>query len=553
MKEQAENSRCGAVMDGAALRAGWGRSVDSRVGKSGGSGPISGRFSRGVLWAAIGAMLFAGPMGLPISRGADAVQDTPKAEVENAAEAKQVLGSGQGEGEGGGGGIAIDPGSGEKVRIGGDARVAAGERATTVVAVFGDGRVEGEVESECVVVFGDAYIDGKVGGDCVVVMGSATLGPKAEIGGECCVVGGKLDRHPEAKLARRPTEVNLGALWNVLAPVGCWFKSGLLLGRPLPPGCWVAWAVVGLHFLIYLIVVLLLPKPVEACIKVLDAQALPAFLVGLVGLLLVAPIVAILVASGVGLLILPFVPLVIIALAFVGKAALLQWTGVQLFHRFNPAAKPIAVVAFLAGFVLVSLLYMVPLLGFVLWGVLLPLGLGAATMAVFAAFRRNGNGNGHAAAIPAVPGAGIAVGGLAAGTGLRMDAGSLDPALQATLPRVGFWLRLAATALDFLLLCWLLPISDRLFLPVWLAYHVGMWTWKGTTVGGIICRIRLIRLDGRPIEFGVALIRALGCVLSFMAVCLGFFWAGWSRERQAWHDIIAGTTIVRMPRGTSLV
>jgi uncharacterized RDD family membrane protein YckC len=36
-------------------------------------------------------------------------------------------------------------------------------------------------------------------------------------------------------------------------------------------------------------------------------------------------------------------------------------------------------------------------------------------------------------------------------------------------------------------------------------------------------------------------------------LCLGFFWAGWSRDRQAWHDIIAGTTIVRMPHGMSLV
>jgi uncharacterized RDD family membrane protein YckC len=34
---------------------------------------------------------------------------------------------------------------------------------------------------------------------------------------------------------------------------------------------------------------------------------------------------------------------------------------------------------------------------------------------------------------------------------------------------------------------------------------------------------------------------------------LGFFWAGWTREKTAWHDLIAGTVIVRMPRGIPLL
>jgi len=29
---------------------------------------------------------------------------------------------------------------------------------------------------------------------------------------------------------------------------------------------------------------------------------------------------------------------------------------------------------------------------------------------------------------------------------------------------------------------------------------------------------------------------------------LGFFWAGWSREKQSWHDKIADTIIVKLPK-----
>ena len=121
------------------------------------------------------------------------------------------------------------------------------------------------------------------------------------------------------------------------------------------------------------------------------------------------------------------------------------------------------------------------------------------------------------------------------------------------MPRVGFWMRLMASFLDFVLLLWVLPVAHRWFLPIWLAYHVGMWIWKGTTVGGIVCGLKVVRLDGGPLDFGVALVRALGSVFSFMALGIGFFWAGWMPERQSWHDRIAGTVIVKLPKGVSLV
>jgi len=87
---------------------------------------------------------------------------------------------------------------------------------------------------------------------------------------------------------------------------------------------------------------------------------------------------------------------------------------------------------------------------------------------------------------------------------------------------------------------------------LWLLYHVFLWTWKGTTIGGIIVGIKVIRLDGRPLDFPVALIRALASVLSFFVLGLGFFWVGITKEKQSWHDKIAGTVMVKVPPGMGL-
>jgi uncharacterized RDD family membrane protein YckC len=134
------------------------------------------------------------------------------------------------------------------------------------------------------------------------------------------------------------------------------------------------------------------------------------------------------------------------------------------------------------------------------------------------------------------------------------------------LPRAGFWIRLFALALDFFV--FLIPmmvvvghirneaahrIVTLLLLLSWLAYHVGLWTAKGTTIGGIVMGIKVVRLDGRPLDYPVALIRALASVLSGFVLGLGFFWAGFTREKQSWHDKIAGTVIVKAPKGMSLI
>ncbi len=128
------------------------------------------------------------------------------------------------------------------------------------------------------------------------------------------------------------------------------------------------------------------------------------------------------------------------------------------------------------------------------------------------------------------------------------------------MPRAGFWIRLWATLIDLLLVVvvlWFMPFHlhefPRFVVFLWAAYHVAMWTWRGTTIGGIVMGLRVIRVDGQPMTVSVALVRALLCFLSALPLMLGFIWAGWDKENQAWHDKIAGTVIVKVPEGTSLI
>jgi uncharacterized RDD family membrane protein YckC len=84
-------------------------------------------------------------------------------------------------------------------------------------------------------------------------------------------------------------------------------------------------------------------------------------------------------------------------------------------------------------------------------------------------------------------------------------------------------------------------------------YGATMWKLKGTTIGGIVCGLKVVRVDGRPIDWPTAWVRALSCFLSLIVVGLGFVWVVIDDDKQSWHDKIAGTTVVRVPKGASLV
>lgn len=133
-------------------------------------------------------------------------------------------------------------------------------------------------------------------------------------------------------------------------------------------------------------------------------------------------------------------------------------------------------------------------------------------------------------------------------------------------PRATLWIRLAALALDGILIGLIMAFISGI-LPRFLRIHDGpggwlialaiygavMWKHKGTTIGGIICGLKVVRVDNREVDWATAIVRALGCFLSMAVAGLGFIWIAIDDERQAWHDKVAGTAVVRVPKGVSLL
>ena len=69
--------------------------------------------------------------------------------------------------------------------------------------------------------------------------------------------------------------------------------------------------------------------------------------------------------------------------------------------------------------------------------------------------------------------------------------------------------------------------------------------WKGQTVGKKLLGIRVVRLDGQPLTWWVAFERAGGYAAGFATGLLGFAQVWWDANRQAIHDRIVGTVVLR--------
>jgi hypothetical protein len=95
---------------------------------------------------------------------------------------------------------------------------------------------------------------------------------------------------------------------------------------------------------------------------------------------------------------------------------------------------------------------------------------------------------------------------------------------------------------------WLIDIVDELgFGFGWAAVYatVLLSATNGQTLGKRLLGIRVIRLDGQPINWWVAFERAGGYAAGFATGLLGFAQVYWDANRQGIHDRIVGTVVVR--------
>jgi uncharacterized RDD family membrane protein YckC len=154
----------------------------------------------------------------------------------------------------------------------------------------------------------------------------------------------------------------------------------------------------------------------------------------------------------------------------------------------------------------------------------------------------------------------------------------MAPIVPGQLVYAGFWRRFWALCLDGILLNMaLFPIAMLLWRPMipqfspdeftpgeyfgilggylrmaflssvasWLYYALMESSAKQATLGKMALGIQVTDLDGRRIGFGRATGRYLGKIVSGLTLLIGYIIQVFTSRRQALHDLIASTLVVR--------
>jgi uncharacterized RDD family membrane protein YckC len=469
----------------------------------------------------------------------------------------------------------------EVVSIGKSVVVKSGDTAGTVVVIGGSATIEGKVDDAVVAIGGDVIVNGEVSDTVVSVLGDIKLGPEAKIGGEAVSVGGRIDKAEGAVISGETQQIDFGIGFPEVKWLRDWFVQCVLKLRPLAPQVGWVWVVAGVMFALYFLIAIAFPRPVQACVDELVRRPATTFLLGLLTKILAPFAILILIATGVGAFVVPFLLAALFLFAVVGKIALLEGLGFQIGKQFGASALQKPLTALLLGSIIIILLYMVPVVGLITWMILGLWGLGIAVGAAFGGLKRERPPKQPVFPAPIAPaGTPVApVQSLATNAAETYASGPVFASPPSTtelpaqtavapgpipppvmpeilaFPRAGFWERMGAAFLDLVLVVVLSAFVGGmpLGLLIALAYFTGMWTWKGTTIGGIVLGLKVVRVDGQPLPWHVAFVRALAAAFSGFVLFLGFLWIAWDKEKQGWHDMIAGTVVLRLPRGMPLV
>jgi uncharacterized RDD family membrane protein YckC len=136
----------------------------------------------------------------------------------------------------------------------------------------------------------------------------------------------------------------------------------------------------------------------------------------------------------------------------------------------------------------------------------------------------------------------------------------------------GFWARFFASALDSIIqLLLIIPLLFMLYgravfatpgfdmglagtfiqlLPmVWV---ILFWRFKSATPGKIMMGMSIVdATTGNTPGILKLILRYFGYIVSVLPCLLGFFWIGWHKRKQGFHDMIANTVVVMNPRETA--
>jgi uncharacterized RDD family membrane protein YckC len=464
------------------------------------------------------------------------------------------------------------------VRIGQNFSLGEGETVREIQSGLADITVAGHVEDNVAVIVGSLRLasTARIDDSVVVVGGTLTIDPGATVQHDLIVIGGTLNAPADFTAGGQQVVVGSIGVANTLHALVPWFTQGLLLGRPVVPTIQWIWIALAIFLFIYVMVAALFATPVGAVADTVAARPVSSFLLGLLVLVLTAPVIAILAATLIGIAIVPFVLCALVIGGLIGKAGVIRATGRSVLPEDEDAGRIRGFVSILIGFAVLTIAYMIPVLGFITWALTGVIGLGGATAAFRSALRREHPARVRtplpieplatqarvspaaepayaapaAAFVPEATAAAYEAGGAAAPPAVPSPGMAPD---LGVYPRATFLDRVAAFALDAILVGIAVNVLDLTRHDGWfplllVAYHIAFWAWRGTTLGGIVVGLRVLRVQGTELRFADALVRGLSSVFSVAALGIGCLWMLQDPEKQMWHDKIAGTLVVKVPR-----
>ncbi len=148
---------------------------------------------------------------------------------------------------------------------------------------------------------------------------------------------------------------------------------------------------------------------------------------------------------------------------------------------------------------------------------------------------------------------------------------------------VGFWIRLLAFWIDgviigiplsivvggfYLLLLLVISLGSRasntmqvfysialfaVYILIWLISVVGQYLYfflmtkkYGATLGKKLFKLQVVRIDGKPLDTNTVLLReVVGRLVNGLTFSIGYVIAGFTKQKQGLHDLIAKTIVIR--------
>ena len=233
------------------------------------------------------------------------------------------------------------------------------------------------VASDVVAIGGNIKVAGKVESNVVAVGGSVILKEGSSVGGEIVVVGGEVMKSPTAEIGGKITQIYVP---NFVPSFATFLKGG-----------WLAlWATISILALLgflglTILFVAIIPEHVGTVVNALGHSFAAMLLWGILWSILIVPVAVLLAVSIIGIILIPLEVLIVVLALIIGYISAAVLIGKNILLSFKKTPPPF--VDAILGIIILFLVGFVPVVGMMIKAVFLVAGFGAVLTTRFGTIR----------------------------------------------------------------------------------------------------------------------------------------------------------------------